>query len=282
MDPKRNLQGLLFLIVFSFTATLWISCGEAPPPPKDEEITTDTASVQAKVALDQIFVNIPPPMELSKELSKGGLNYNKSLLNPSTRSSSYTTNLKAAANLGAYGADLSYTIAYGQTQDALGYLNAIRQLADKVGVGAAFDENMIKRFEGNVSNKDTMEAIISDAYDKASRNLRSNERVSTAAVVAAGGWVEGLHITVQALNGVPKEQKNEQAFQRVWNQVYAYKYIEELLNLYKNNPDCAQMLKDLEPMKELVDIYTKQVTVKEDEIKALSEKLTPIRNSMIN
>lgn len=276
-----KIQSLLVLSIFGVTV-LVSSCGEAPPPPKDEEVTTDTAGTDARLALDQIFVNIPAPTELTKELSKAGFNYNRNPLNPSTKGSSYSTNYKAAANLGVYGADLSYTISYNQTQDALGYLNAIKQLADKVGVGAAFDEETIKRFQGNVNNKDTMEAIISAAYDKASRNLRSNKRISTAAIVSAGGWLEGLYTRTSVLNGVEKNQKNEATFTRVWNQLYAYKYVEELLAQYPDNPDCAQMLKEIGPMKEMVEVMSKQVTVSPEDVKAIIEKITPIRNAMIN
>lgn len=278
MNSQNSLKFGTVLFVLSL---LLGSCGEPPPPPKDEEITTDTASTAAKVALDQIFVNIPPPMELTKELAKAGFNYNRGILNSSSKGSGYSSNLKGASNLGGFVADLSYTTAYGQTQDALGYLNAIKQLADKVNVGAAFDATMIKRFEGNIANQDTLEAIINDAFDKANRNLRSNQRISTAGIVSAGGWIESLYISCKALEGAVKDEKTEAAFQRVWSQMYAYQYVVELLTLYEKNPDCAQMLKDILVFKEVFDIYSRQVTVGPEEVKAIGEKIAQIRNSMV-
>ena len=257
-------------------------CAEKAKTVVDEEITTDTASADAKLRLDEIFVNIPSPTVLAKELSKAGVNYNRGILNSPSRSGSYSTNYKAAVNLGVFGADLGYTSAYGQTQDALGYLNSIKQLADKVGVGAAFDEAVIKRFESNANNKDSIEVLINSAYDKANRNLRSNARVSTAAVVSAGGWIESLYVSASVLTGSTKNDKNEQAYTRVWNQIYAYRYVYELLNYYQKNPDCSQMLKDLQPVGEIIDAYTKKPALTAEDIKAINDKINPIRTQLVN
>ncbi len=280
---KHFIKSALLIAMFGMVLSLvFVRCGKKEEKVIDEEITKDSASTDAKLKLEQVFQNIPSPIEMSKELAKSGFTYNKNVMNSSSKSSSYSSNYKAAVNLGVFGADLGYSTSYAQTQDALGYLNTSKQLADKVGVGAAFDETMLKRFDGNIANKDTLESIINNAYDKASRNLRSNQRVSTAAVVASGGWIEALYITTQMLKGVPRTDKNEPVFNRAWGQLYAYTYVSEILTLYQKNADCAQLLKELAPVAELADAYGKKSTLTAEDITVISEKVAAVRNGLVN
>ncbi len=280
---KTTFKSALIIGIMALLGSLTlVRCGKKVEKVIDEEITTDSASMDAKLKLEQVFLNIPSPIELSKELVKSGFTCNKGLMNSASRSSSYSSNYKAEVNLGVYGADLGYCTSFAQTQEALAYLNTIKPLADKVGVGAAFDEGMLKRFDGNISNKDTLESIINSAYDKANRNLRSNQRVSSAAVIASGGWIEALYLTTQTLKGVAKSDKNEAVFARVWGQIYAYQYVSELLNMYQKNPDCAQLLKELTPVAEIADVYSKKSALSADDVTAIAEKVAAVRNGLVN
>ena len=282
MDNKKATL-VLMPIVIGMIGTLMLSgCGNKVKQVVDEEITTDTASMASKVQLDEIMVNIPSPMELTKELSKAGYSYNKGLLNSSGKAGSYSTNLKAASNLGIYGADLGYTASYGQTQDVVGYLNVIKQLSDKVGVGKAFDETTIKKFEANLGKKDSLEVLINAAYEKANRNLRSNQRVSTSAVIVAGGWIEGLYLATQIVANTPQNEKNEDVYLRIWNQMYSFQYVMALLSQYKNNADCAQMLKDIAEIQQLLTEFSGRNRLTNEDVARINAKVTPLRNQLVN
>lgn len=270
------------IIAGMFAFAIFTGCGPKEKKVLDEEITTDSASMEAKVKLDEILVNIPSPTEMSRELSKAGFTYNRGVLNSSGKASGYSTNYKAAANLGVYGADLGYTTAYDQSQDAIGYLAVIKQLSDKVGVGNAFDETLVKKFESNIGKKDSLEAFINMAYEKANRNLRSNQRVSTAAVIVAGGWIEGLYLASQVTASAVQSDKNIDVYKRIWNQLYSFKYVMELLGHYKNNADCAQMIKDLGDVDQLAKEFERNSTVVQADIAKISEKITPLRNQIVN
>lgn len=270
------------VVGIAFSTFMFYSCAHKEEKKLDEEITTDTASTAAKVQLDEILINIPSPTDITKELSKGGFNYNKGVLNSSSKGGNYSTNLKAAANLGVYGADLGYAIAYDQTQDAVAYLGTIKQLADKVGVGAAFDETLAKKFESNAGKKDSLETFINDAYNKASRNLRSNQRMSTSAVVVSGAWIEGLYIATQLAATVAPNDKNGAVYTRIWNHIYSLRYVMQLLNQYSKNADCAEIIKNFAEMEALAKEYERTPNLTQQDVVRISEKIAPMRNQMVN
>ena len=78
-------------------------------------------------------------------------------------------------NLGVFGADLGYVAIYDQTQDAIAYMNATRKLADELGVSAAFDASLMKRFEANLGKKDSLILLVSDGMRASDSYLQNNK-----------------------------------------------------------------------------------------------------------
>lgn len=249
----------------------------------DYEATTDTLSSDVSAEMALVKVSIPKPTELTAEISNAGFNFNKSILSSPSKAGTYSTNFQKAANLGVYGADLGYVASYNQSQDAIEYFSAVNKLAKDLGLSSAFDENLIKSMGENMGKKDTLLDLIDQAYNKAERNLRSNQRVSIASVIAAGGWIEGVYITTQLLKDSPKDEKNKELYTRVWSHVSSFHHIIEILTAYKNNPDCAKMLEELKGFQPFIDqthTSSKGVFTQED-IKAINEQITTVRNRIV-
>lgn len=263
---------------------LFTSCGEAPKEVViDREVTTDTLKAEVTSGLGSISANIPSPLDLTAEIGGAGFNYNKSILNSTGKTSGYSTNYKKAINLGIYGADLGYVIGFKQSQDAYEYLNSIGKLSEEVGIASAFDQEMIKAIVESMGKEDTISqtaSLIKEAFHKAERNLRSNERVATASLMITGGWVEGLHIATQVIGDVPKNEKNGALYQRVWSQVYSFTYILDLLNEYKSNADCAKLLEELKDFEQVVEQFSKKPNLNNSDIAIIREKITLIRNQI--
>lgn len=256
------------------------SCGEKKEEVKDEEVTTDTLSDEVRTNLNLIRVSIPSPLEVTKLLSKSGYNYNKSILNPSGKSSSYSSKFQAASNLGVYGADLGYVAGYNQTQDVMEYAAQIMKLAKTVGVESAFDQEFGKNLTENKS--DTLMGFIDEAYAKAERNLRSNERVSTSALIIAGGWIEGLYIASGEVSARSQDDKNGELYHNIYNHVYAFKYVIDLLSQYKNNPDCAKMLEELNTIQSTIEPYREKTRPTQEDALKIKEIILPIRSKIVS
>ncbi len=250
----------------------------------DEEITTDTLSEGTKSSLESISVNIPSPMDVTGEISGAGISYNKSIINPTSKASSYSTNYQKALNLGIYGSDLGYVTGFKQMQDAMGYIGTVKKLAEEVGVASAYDEEAIKKIVDNMSKtEDTTsntENLIKEVYQKAERNLRSQQRVEITGLVVAGGWVEGLYVATQAVGTVQRNERNEKLYTRIWNQAYSFQYVSQLLNEYKTNPDFAKLIEELKDVETLCKTLEKRPKIYNAEIIQLKDKITIVRNKI--
>jgi hypothetical protein len=161
------------------------------------------------------------------------------------------------------------------------YFGTAVQLADKLGLSSVFDKSLGQRFQGNMGKKDSLNTLIGLAYDKADRNLRSNKRVSTSALIAAGGWVEGLYISTQSLT-TARDASTEAVYSRVWNHIYSFSYLFNLLDHYSKDADCAKMSEDLKPLAEAINNYSRKPKIDQADIAVLREKVTSVRNQIVN
>lgn len=265
----------------AFLGLILSSCGgHKEEEVQDEQVTTDTLSSEVRNKLDLVRVSIPSPMEVTKRTSQEGYNYNKNILNPTSRASGYSAKFQAAANLGVYGADLGYVAGYKQSQDVLEYIAQIAKLAKVVGVESAFDENLGKNLNDNSGKGDTLLNVIDQAYAKAERNLKSNDRVSVAAIVIAGGWIEGLYIATEIASSKPGA--SAEICHSIYTHNYAYTYVMELLNSYKKDADCAKMLEILTSAQPVLSSYSANPKLGLADVIIIKEAITPIRNKIVN
>lgn len=258
-----------------------VSCGGSKEDPTltDVEVTTDTLSSETRVNFDLIRVKIPSAGNLVKQLADLKVPYNKSFLLPSGKTGSYSTNYQKAIGMGALGADIGFTSAYSQQQDAIEYLNQINKLAGDLGISSAFDTGFAKQLLENIGKPDTFQLMLDKAFEKAERNLRSNQRVATTVLMVSGGWVEGIYTIVEGLSSVPKDSDTKQIYKDLSAQCYALNYVFELLDAYKSNADCAKLLQEMEPHKATLLSYGKTGWGPES-IAKLKETISAIRNKI--
>ncbi|HRH63450.1 MAG TPA: hypothetical protein PLI68_09000 [Bacteroidia bacterium] len=196
----------------------------------------------------KVFYAIPSPVEMANMIKQSGANYNKDLLNPKENVSKYTTNTSMALNLGIYGADLSYTSIFDQTQPSMQYMGCSKKLADALGITGAFTPETVDRLEKNVNNKDSLLQIVSDAYLTTDAYLKENERASTSALIIAGGWIEGLYIATKIAS---KDAKNGEISTRIAEQKSVLENLISLIESYPNDPSLADVLNQLKSLNEV-------------------------------
>jgi hypothetical protein len=263
---------------------------------EDGKASQDSGVVVAKVG-GAVF-SIPSPIQTSLLLKKANAKYDKTLLNNSTNLPKYTTNFKKGLNLGIYGADLGYVSIFDQTQDAIAYLNTVRKLADEMGVAAAFDETLIKRFEANLGKKDSLIMLVSDGLRASNNFLQNNDRNDVAGLVVAGGWLESLHFTI----AVAKETNNQEVINRIGEQKSTLDNLIKLLTPSYDKPEYTPFLDALielaydfekvevkytyvapttdEAAKTTTVNSTSEVKINKDLIESISAKVAKIRASV--
>ena len=234
-----------FLLILS----LFIGCAESNSNNTLKTIDgqlNETPFEELDNHVENIYFNVPTPMETAYILKKAGAIYDLSLpLDPNKAQDDYTSEEQALL-LGIYGSDLNYTIVSSKNQETMFYLNSINILGEKLGLGNILNEQVKQRVENNINFKDSMQVIISDLFWEVELTLKEDDRESISALVIAGGWIEGLFIATQIAEQMPNNQEIKSI---ICQQKYSSKSVLELL---KNNALSANTIETVvQPLEEI-------------------------------
>ncbi len=248
----------LSIILLSFLAVLGLwSCGEKKTPPPIDEFP-DPGDISDPIK--NLVFNIPSPSEIPYLLQATGAEFNQSLLNDRKKADSYgSRGDKAALNLGVYTTDIGYLSSYDKTQEAIEYLNASKKLADNLGVIGTFDTEILKSFESNIGNKDSLASILDRAVKSTDKYLKDDSKNRLAALLLTGSFVEGLYISTGLIKSYPKNILPDDARNLILTPL-----ITVILNQEKSVDEMAKMLASIdqaEPIASLnADILTLQAS----------------------
>jgi hypothetical protein len=286
------------LTIALLSGLLFFSCTSGE---KEEEVlveATDTIKTTIVNVGGELF-SIPSPIQTALLVHRSGVVYDKSILSPSKIVNTYLTDYSKALILGVYGADLAYVSLYNQTQDAIGYLAAVKQLSDKLGLNAAFDNTTLERIKTNIANKDSMTVLVGLAYRGSDAYLKTNKRNDISSLILAGGWVESLYFSISAYKSKP----NDELRYRIAEQKQALNSIRKILTdlAQPELKDLTEDLNDLskeyeqiqfkytfvEPVHDTVKKLTyinstSEVLVSEGQLEKITSKLMKIREKIVN
>jgi hypothetical protein len=190
------------------------SCGSSSGDQNKNSDEFKEAEESLKEQIEEVVYNIPSPSEIPYLLQATGAEFNPSLVNSRSKADSYANRTdRAALNLGVYAADIGYLSSYDKSQEAIDYLNACKVLADNLGVIGSFDLEILKRFESNISNKDSLAILLNETINKTENFLKDDSRNKLAALVLTGSFVESLYISTGIVksyprNMLPTDQRN--------------------------------------------------------------------------
>lgn len=191
------MRSYLNFLGFVLALLVWIAC---QPTEKTDGQTADTASVAATQQeltaedIAKVTAHFPSPVDFVSYINHANLAYNGQWLNPIGQVSSYLGRPEwAALNLGVYMADLGYQSLYMRSEAALQYLKTAKQLSDQLNILNEKTNEYLRRFEQNLSNRDSLLTITREAYYSIEDYLRENDKRDLAALIVTGAWVEGLY-----------------------------------------------------------------------------------------
>lgn len=239
------MKKLIFFGFFGLSVSLMVSCGGEEVVKKTYDYEkADSLPPQYTSALGNIRVSIEDAAVLNKMLKDNGYAYNSSILNSSGKASGYSSSKMQALNLGVYGSDLNYAFSYEQAQDLMSSFKAVLELAKKLGVESAFNQEMIQKLTDAADTSSDKSIMLTKAYRHAQDNLHSNERAALATLMVVGGWVETLYIYTSNLKGKPGTPEINV---KVWDHVMTFKDAIQMLTVWKTNgnKDCEEVLNDL-------------------------------------
>ncbi|MEM7108525.1 MAG: hypothetical protein AAF519_09895 [Bacteroidota bacterium] len=237
---KLRLQGLLsFALILSFGL---YSCG-----PKNEEESNSSdefsqADEQLKESIQEVVYEIPSPSEIPFLLEATGAEFNETLINDNNKAEGYSSrNDVAALNLGVFATDVGYLVSYDKVQEALTYMSSAKKLADNLGVTGSFDTELIKRFEANLSEKDSLAFLLNETINKTDNYLKDDNRSKLASLIISGSFIEGLYISTELIDTYPKDILPEDSRNLVLTPL-----IRVVLEQEKSVKDLTAMLENIE------------------------------------
>jgi hypothetical protein len=236
-----NFKRSIYLILGAFLVVGLNACGSGSDKNKNSDEFKE-AEQSLKKQIEEVIYNIPSPTEIPYLLEATGAEYNESLINPRTKLDQYASRSdKAALNLGVYTADIGYLTSYEKTQEAIDYLNSCKVLADNLNVIGTFDLNILRRFEANISNKDSLAYLLNETAQQTEKFLKDDSRNKLAALVVAGSFVEGLHISTGLIKSYPKNILPDDTRNLILTPI-----MQVVLNQRKSVTDLLQMLSAVE------------------------------------
>ncbi|WP_462280798.1 hypothetical protein [Salinivirga cyanobacteriivorans] len=242
------MQKIIFISIIIFlTSACNTSQEKKVEASKTDQATTNS---QDKKLVEQIFYNVPSPLEMAQMTRDAGMQFNSELTNPTENKQYYIDQTTQALNLGVYGADLSYARIFDQVQEAVNFLAVIRELTESLQIPQDKEKFALDKLEKHINNRDTLLHIITEIYSDMDIYLKENNRGIVAAMIITGGWIEGNYLALQSMN---KEKPNEKVLRRVAEQKLSLASLIELIKPHvRTNHKSGQILADLE---ELYVIY---------------------------
>lgn len=308
MTYKRLLNNCTYMIVALGLMMFISSCGgsneeavqEEEGISTEEDATNEFESESMSVnKAGKVFYMIPSPLELSSIIKDAGASYDKSVLNSTDYVSNYVTSGSQALNLGVYGADLSYSSIFEQTQETVQYFNSAKTLADELGITSAFGKSTVERIQNNLNNRDSMIAIISDSYWEADAYLKENSRSNTSALVIAGGWIEALYISTKLAE---KSDNSDEILSRIGEQKLTLNNLVPMLEKFQG-PDVNEVIASLQELQNAFNAVeitytrkdpttdeesqlttlqtTSKISISDEALASISEKVASIRNNIV-
>jgi hypothetical protein len=245
---KTKASGFLLTVSAAFIlSVLVISCDDPKPANQNPAMneTKDSAEEARIKELQKIFFSIPSPVEMAALIKEKGYSFDKNVLSPTANVDKHTGEARQAINLGIYGADLSYSAIFDQKQVTMEYFASAQKLAKQMSVDGALTSELIERLDQNQENRDSLLAIVSEAYADLNGYLKENQRIEISALVVAGGWLEALYLsTIYSEN-------NKDMVQRIAEQKYALTNLVDYYEKFGDRPNLREMKADLLALKEI-------------------------------
>lgn len=276
----KTLRLLTLSIVAGATLTI-TSCGggeeQVDTGPKYNYEKADSLPTGYLEKLGVVKANIEVTAKLFAHMNEKGYAFNESILLPAGKS--YSGSTKQAMGIGATGSDLVYTASFGQNQSAMSRMKGLVDLSNSLGVGDAFDEELMTKMASDDStiNKSI---LLTKAYLNAKDQLFSEERAQYATFMVVGGWLEGLHLGCQMAKDNISDKEIRVGF---WEMTGTYGDILSMCKVFEaSNPDMANMVKELHAMDPVLNkVRNNAKKYSKEDVAALAEAVSKVRSSML-
>ncbi len=256
---KTLKTGFRILAVVILVTGLFASCKSGGKKAEGDDTSLDVPVDNPAIFDDlknaeKIFNALPSPLESAMLVKSAGARFDDRLLNQVGNAKNYVTNKSMALNLGIYTCDLSFASLYDQTQLIINYMEAAKKMADGLGILEAIQQEQIDRLEENITNKEVIMEIVSETFMNSNAYLAENNQHAIAAIVLAGGWIEGLYISTRLVD--PNDFAGNKLVGRIIDQKLSVDILLDLLDNSKGDQSVDELIVQVGRIKTVFDKVT--------------------------
>ena len=240
-------------IVMVFTAFFFTACNSGSTNQENQTDSTEVDTTNADMQMQEVTYQIPSPDELFALIKNSGCKFREDLLN--SDKTVYESKSAQELNLGIYAADLAYLAAFEKFQPSLKYFAKVKSMSDQIGISTAIGNDMYSRLEKNITNSDSLLSITNNSYYNVVQKLEESGNGETLALLMESGWIESIYITINIFD---KYSENNPTIQRLASQKVTFGNLIKNLEKYKDNPDIAAQITNLDNLKQIFDQIKKE------------------------
>ncbi len=230
-----------------FVPFIWLSSCKSDSDKTDNQ--QDTVTTDSNTTNDvQTFYLVPSPDDVFGFADDKNLQFNSELLNPVENLEKYNDTKSKEFNFGVYSADLAYCAASSKNDETVQYLNVVRELSQDIGLADVFNESLVYRIEHVSAEKDSLISLSNDTYFDIIRYLERNNRPTTLATMAAGGWLECMYLVVNQT----EFSADDPTIQKIADQKLIVTNLQKFLEQEQDNPNIKAII---DAFKNIFDLY---------------------------
>lgn len=274
--------------------TFMTACGSSESTETDTtapsgDLEVETVEVEDDVEMETMDYMLPSPLQIALIFNHAGLEFQNELPNDHKNVTQYVGRTSKLLNFGAYSADLSYCVVNDESQASLNYMTTVKGLSNDLGLSSVFNsEEMLQKFERNLSNKDTLVEILTELQEKLDEYVDDNDDRFMHVVIFTGAWVESMYLGYRSTDDPNIGRKLMEQMTILDNIVTGLSknpQNDEFINgMVVELKEAKSIYMNFEAIKNLADTDDADFAVLEvspEELKALGDKMEQIRNSFV-
>lgn len=266
---------LVMAVAFSFSGCKKSQKkGEQQEKAEQEEITKS----EIREDVSEVVYPLPSTFEITETLNEIGASFIIALTNDVENADKYVTEEKQALNLGVYSADLSYSTTYNMKQYIMDYMDANKKLVDELGISGAYSPEFVQKVKENFNNKDQLVDMLTNSFYNTYKYMNQQGKEELSLLIVAGSWVEAMYITTHISENT---YHNKQIVNLIREQESSLDKLLNLLKPHSSNKNIQNVIKDLQPIKEVYENRGNQGFT-EEQVMKLQNLSGEIRNEIIS
>ena len=258
------------------SALVLMSCGGGKKA-SEESATEKKEEIETFVEKEFTYP-LPTAFEVSQMLNNANTSYSQDIVSDPGKVDQYMATWQKAANLGVYGADLSYAATFDKTQETIDFLDVSKKLIDDLNITSAFNTTMAQRIENNMDELDSLIFIVTESFYDTYNYLNQNGEEKTSILVIAGSVVEGLHITCEL---VKMSENKAELMGILANQKTQVAKLVELMENHKDDENVKKVLPTLRFIQLTYDQLGEGSEMTEGQFNDISSNVKAMRDHIV-